>query len=416
MASKDITERVVDSGLLPALKTFPLIVHILLFFTFVIRFSYFMAWPFIAVIMTRHYHMTPTEIGLTMTSSALISVILGMYGGQISDRLGRRIILLLGCGFSAVGYITLALATGFGLFVTGLMIIGICFAWVDPPVRALMSDLLVDHRRRALALQLRYYLINVAAVFGPLIGLVFGLTSQKGTFLITGLTYVPFFIYVLFYIPRGRIIAGQDARVTQALKLHQMVLLIARDRIFIAALLCSILCNIVYIHYEAILPQYLLLLDDNGAVKLITLVLVTNACSVLFFQTFIMRFLATVTLSGRIILGGIIFAISQFCYFSISSTDIWIWLSVTCLFSMGEAILMPNLNILLDQLAPPEHRGAYLGASTLSTLGVAVGPLIGGMLLAMTGAGVFIFTAFLSILICIIICACRSNLLMRTQA
>lgn len=129
-----------------------------------------------------------------------------------------------------------------------------------------------------------------------------------------------------------------------------------------------------------------------------------------------MRFLATVTLSGRIILGGIIFAISQFCYFSISSTDIWIWLSVTCLFSMGEAILMPNLNILLDQLAPPEHRGAYLGASTLSTLGVAVGPLIGGMLLAMTGAGVFIFTAFLSILICIIICACRSNLLMRTQA
>ena len=83
---------------------------------------------------------------------------------------------------------------------------------------------------------------------------------------------------------------------------------------------------------------------------------------------------------------------------------------------MGEAILMPNLNILLDQLAPPEHRGAYLGASTLSTLGVAVGPLIGGMLLAMTGAGVFIFTAFLSILICIIICAYRSNLLMRTQA
>lgn len=284
MASKDITERVVDSGLLPVLKTFPLIVHTLLFFTFVIRFSYFMAWPFIAVIMTRNYHMTPTEIGLTMTSSALISVILGMYGGQISDRLGRRIILLLGCGFSAVGYITLALATGFGLFVTGLMIIGICFAWVDPPVRALMSDLLVDHRRRALALQLRYYLINVAAVFGPLIGLAFGLTSQKGTFLITGLTYVPFFIYVLFYIPRGRIIAGQDARVTQTLKLHQMVLLIARDRIFIAALLCSILCNIVYIHYEAILPQYLLLLDGNGAVKLITLVLVTNACSVLFFK------------------------------------------------------------------------------------------------------------------------------------
>lgn len=74
---------------------------------------------------------------------------------------------------------------------------------------------------------------------------------------------------------------------------------------------------------------------------------------------------------------------------------------------------MPNLNILLDQLAPAEHRGAYLGASTLSTLGIAVGPLIGGVLLAMTGAGVFIGTALLSLLLCAIIYISRRNMLAR---
>lgn len=95
---------------------------------------------------------------------------------------GDGLFLLLGCGFSAVGYIILAQATGMALFICGLMIIGVCFAWVDPPVRALIGDLLGDRRRRALALQMRYYLINVAAVFGPLVGIVFGLTSQKGTF------------------------------------------------------------------------------------------------------------------------------------------------------------------------------------------------------------------------------------------
>ena len=102
--------------------------------------------------------------------------------------------------------------------------------------------------------------------------------------------------------------------------------------------------------------------------------------------------------------------------FAIRSTDIWVWLTVTGVFSMGEAILMPNLNILLDQLAPAEHRGAYLGASTLSTLGLAVGPLIGGVMLAMTGAGVFISTALLSLLLCVIIYACRINMLVRLQA
>ncbi|PLR39533.1 MFS transporter [Chimaeribacter californicus] len=415
MITKPTAEVCAAPGLFQTLKSFPATVHALLFFTLIIRFSYFMAWPFIAVIMTQNYHMSPIVIGMAMTSSALISVVLGMYGGQISDRLGRRVILLLGCGFSAVGYITLAQATGMGLFITGLMIIGVCFAWVDPPVRALMSDLLGDRRRRALALQMRYYLINVAAVFGPLVGIVFGLTSQKGTFLITGLTYLPFFVYVMLFIPKGKLLGEQPANSGPAVKLHQVMGIIARDKIYIAALLCSFLCSVVFIHYEAVLPQYLLLLDGNAAVKLITLILVTNACTVLVVQTFIVRFLAQINMPTRILLGGVIFAFSQLCFFSIRSTEIWLWLTATVVFSLGEAILMPNLNILLDQLAPAEHRGAYLGASTLSTLGIAAGPLIGGVMLAMTGAGVFICTALLSLLLCVIIYACRISMLARLR-
>lgn len=414
MTIRPAAEECTETGLFRTLKSFPATVHALLFFTLVIRFSYFMAWPFIAVIMTQNYHMSPIAIGVAMTSSALFSVVLGMYGGQISDRLGRRVILLLGCGFSALGYSLLAQAAGMRLFIIGLMIIGVSFAWVDPPLRALMSDLLVDRRRRALALQMRYYLINVAAVFGPLVGIAFGLTSQKGTFLITGLTYIPFFVYVLLFIPAGKLVKEQDGGGV-TVKLHQVIGIIARDNIYIAGLLCSILCSVVFIHYEAILPQYLLLLNGDAAIKLITLILVTNACTVLVFQTFIMRFLATVSLPKRILLGGFIFALSQICFFSTRSTEIWLWLTVTSVFSVGEAILMPNLNILLDQLAPPEHRGAYLGASMLSTLGIAVGPLIGGIMLAMTGAGVFICTALLSLLLCAIIYAYRNRMLARLK-
>lgn len=313
MTTRPAAEECTETGLFRTLKSFPATVHALLFFTLVIRFSYFMAWPFIAVIMTQNYHMSPIAIGVAMTSSALFSVVLGMYGGQISDRLGRRVILLLGCGFSALGYSLLAQAAGMGLFIIGLMTIGVSFAWVDPPLRALMSDLLVDRRRRALALQMRYYLINVAAVFGPLVGIAFGLTSQKGTFLITGLTYIPFFIYVLLFIPAGKLVKEQDGDGV-TVKLHQVIGIIARDNIYIAGLLCSILCSVVFIHYEAILPQYLLLLNSDAAIKLITLILVTNACTVLVFQTFIMRFLATVSLPKRILLGGFIFALSQICF------------------------------------------------------------------------------------------------------
>lgn len=415
MMIKPTTETCAKPSLLQTLKSFPVTVHALLFFTLAIRFSYFMAWPFIAVIMTQSYRMSPIAIGLAMTSSALFSVVLGMYGGQISDRLGRRVILLLGCAFSAIGYIVLAQATGMALFIIGLIIIGVSFAWVDPPLRALMSDLLGDRHRRALALQIRYYLVNVAAVFGPLVGMVFGLTSQKGTFLITGLSYLPFFFYVLLFIPAGKPQIAEQVGSGPSIKLHQVIAIIVRDKTYITALLCSILCSVVFIHYEAVLPQYLLLLNGNAAVKLITLILVTNAFTVLLFQTFIMRFLAPVTLPKRIILGGMIFALSQLGFFLIRSPEIWLWLTATSVFSVGEAILMPNLNILLDHLAPPEHRGAYLGASMLSTLGIAIGPLIGGVALALTGSGVFICTTLLSLLLCALMYACRVNMLTRLQ-
>jgi len=85
-------------------------------------------------------------------------------------------------------------------------------------------------------------------------------------------------------------------------------------------------------------------------------------------------------------------------------------------FSINYRILWPDSSFpLFDQLAPAEHRGAYLGASTLTTLGVAVGPLIGGVMLAMTGAGVFICTALLSLLLCAIIYVCRTRMLVRLQ-
>lgn len=52
MTTKPAAEVCAAPGLFQTLKTFPATVHALLFFTLVIRFSYFMAWPFIAVIMT----------------------------------------------------------------------------------------------------------------------------------------------------------------------------------------------------------------------------------------------------------------------------------------------------------------------------------------------------------------------------
>ncbi|MFC7509415.1 hypothetical protein ACFQUX_23820 [Pantoea stewartii] len=99
-----------------------------------------------------------------------------------------------------------------------------------------------------------------------------------------------------------------------AVRLHQVMGIIIRDKIFVAGLLCSTLCSIVFIHFEAVLPQYLLLLNSDAAVKLVTLILVTNASTVLVFQTFLVRIMARMHLPQRILLGAVIFFFSQLCF------------------------------------------------------------------------------------------------------
>lgn len=368
------------------LATFPAHVSCLLFFTLLTRVSYFMAWPFLSIVLTRTWHLSPLQIGSMMSGCAVVSVVFGIYGGALSDRLGRKKLLVLGCLLAIAGYTSIALANNIALFAVGLLLTGISFSWIDAPSRALMSDLLVDRRRRELALQMRYFAVNLAAVSGPLIGIIFGLNSQKSTFLITALSYLPFLIFVLLAIPHTK---GDSANREQGESIWRVARLIGRDRIYLIALLCSILCYLVYAQIESTLPQYLLALDSTRAVGLVTTILVTNAVTVLLAQIWLVKLMGAMSLIQRIVTGAFIFTLSQLLFWVNDSTSALWWGLVTVIFSIAEAILLPNLSVLLDRLAPEKHRGAYLGASTLVILGLSLGPFVGGALLEWYGKAVF---------------------------
>ncbi|AYC18342.1 Multidrug resistance protein MdtH [Dickeya dianthicola] len=388
LCSADLTMR-------QTLATFPRNVSILLFFTLLTRLSYFMAWPFLSIILTRTYQLTPLAIGSLMSGCALISVILGIYGGSLSDRLGRKTLLVLGCLLAIVGYAGIALANGVFVFAFGLLLTGISFSWIDAPSRAFMSDLLQDQKRRELALQIRYFAVNIAAVSGPLIGITFGLNSQKSTFLLTAFSYIPFLLFSLWCIPPGKPLHHDSAKEShdEGMPAWQVVRLIFRDNIYIIILISSILCYLVYAQIESIVPQYLLMLDTVRAVDVVTAILVTNAVTVLVAQFYLVPLFANTPLEQRIMIGALIFALSQMLFWANDTTSTLWWGGCAMVFSIAEAILLPNLSILLDRLAPERYRGAYLGASTLVVLGLSLGPFVGGALLEWSGKGVFVMMA-----------------------
>lgn len=191
--------------------------------------------------------------------------------------------------------------------------------------------------------------------------------------------------------------------------------LIFRDHIYIIVLISSILCYLVYAQIESIVPQYLLMVDSTRAVNLVTVILVTNAITVLVAQFYLVPLLTNTHLEQRIVIGSLIFALSQVLFWVSHTTNTYWWVGCTVIFSIAEAILLPNLSILLDRLAPERYRGAYLGASTLVVLGLSLGPFVGGALLEWSGNGVFVLMALFCLCITVLMLINKQKIKLRLR-
>ncbi|HDZ8857862.1 TPA: MFS transporter, partial [Aeromonas dhakensis] len=160
------------------LPPFPPLVWIVILGTFMVRTSFFMVWPFLSILLYREYGLSASGIGMLLGGAAVLSCLIGFYVGWLSDRLGRRTILLLGCALSCGAYLLLGFGHSLWLITLGVFGSGLSYAFIDTPGKALMGDLLPEKALRELALHLRYFLLNVGAGVGPLIGVMVGLGAR----------------------------------------------------------------------------------------------------------------------------------------------------------------------------------------------------------------------------------------------
>jgi len=91
--------------------------------------------------------------------------------------------------------------------------------------------------------------------------------------------------------------------------------------------------------------------------------------------------MASLSLVRRIHIGLLLLACSQ-VWLGLDPLDLyWGWIGAVIVMSLGEAILFPTMNVHIDRIAPEHLRGAYFGASSFYSLGFALAPLGGGLML-----------------------------------
>lgn len=369
------------------IRRFNLPVWTVLIGVLIARTSYFMAWPFLVVFLYQDYDASAIEVGAMLAASAMIGSLTGVYSGYLSDKFGRKWLMVIGCVFGFGAYTGIAMASELWHFGLLMLVTGVMRPMIDDSAKAVIGDSLSDGKDRELALNLRYFLLNIGGAVGPLIGVTLALAEPQGLFLITGFTHLFYALWILFGIERKSAKIHQHTDKTLLPNFSQTLRVIARDKVFVLLLIANLLLMFVYAQLESSVPQVIVRSGIEDAAGLVAMLMVVNCATIILLQFPLLKMLERVPLFSRTRIGMVLIAAGQLA-FIISPNDSTIGWAVACfIVSLGEVITFPTLNVQIDRLAPAHLRGSYFGATALYSLGFAFGPILGGFMIEWFGAG-----------------------------
>jgi len=391
---------------LERIKRFPTIIWLILGGTFLARSSYFMAWPFLIVILFDNYQASEAQIGAIFAVSAAVSSVFGLYVGFLSDKLGRKVIMLTGCVLAGLTYYGIGAAFELWQMASLMVIAGLMRPTIEAPGKAVISDNLTDEKDRELALNMRYFILNAGGAIGPLIGISLALDHPQALFYVTGITY---FVYALlltfgFRFSKTYIAPSHEG----VIRFRKVFSVISKDKLFMGLLLANILLMFVYSHIESSIPQVLARSGIEDAVKWIGLLVIVNTCTVILLQFPLLALLESKNVFFRTRLGVALMGVAQVIFIFTPEDYAYGWVLGTLFLSIGEVIAFPTLSVQIDRLAPAHLKGSYFGAASLYSAGFAIGPLVGGWLLS-HDAKVGLFSVCLISVLAIIVIYYRSQ-------
>jgi MFS family permease len=370
------------------LRQFPAPVWIVLLGTLIARATFFMVWPFMAVILHRKFAMPQAQIGAIMSIAAMASAVFALYIGYISDRLGRKSVIVLACLVYFLAFVLLALADTAWLFAAGAVMVGVGRSSLEPPARAMISDLIEETNLRQLAHHMRYYMINVGAALGPLLGLKLGFSGEQSSFWFVGVTYL--FWGLAFVLVFYRVTVAEPPKSPH--NFRETLKVLKQDHAFLLLVIANALVMYCYMHQETSLVQHLNQLGEQ-VVSIYTTLILINASIIIVFQFPLLKLLSSFSLYARVYIGvaGLLLAFLIYSFTPLHA-PLFYWYLGTAVFSIGEVILFPTFNLLIDHMSPDNMRGTYFGAGNLTAIGVSLSPLIGGFLLQYFGGSVLFFS------------------------
>jgi len=346
--------------------------------TFIDHIGGFLLFPFFALYITKKFDVGMTEVGILFALFAASGLFGSFVGGALTDRLGRRNMIIFSLLTSAFGTLAMGFIDRLEFFYLIAVISGLFSSTGDPAYNAIVGDLLPE-RQRAQGFSILRVAFNVSAAIGPAIGGLLAARSYMALFVTDAVISSIVAVIVYLTIPETKPEAKPGTEGETFKQSFKGYFLVLRNTAFVFFILASTLAWTIYMNFNSTLGVYLRdvhAIPESGYGALISL----NALMVVFMQFWITRKLEKYPPMLMMAVGTLTFAFGFFMY---GLFDSYIWFIIAMvLITIGEMITVPISNAEVINFAPEDMRGRYSAVYGLAwTIPAMIGPYLAGLIM-----------------------------------
>lgn len=355
--------------------------------------------PYLSLYLHNELGISMTIVGTILMCASVVGAVLGVYGGELSDRRGRKWVMVRALSwrfiiFILMGYVIAKKADVY--IITGLLILNSAFgSFFLPASMSYVADLTAEEKRTS-----AYGLLriggNLGWALGPAIGGFLATIDYAYLFYFTGICMLIATVILIKFSKESLSETMLSENKRTSLK---EIISVAKDTRF---LLFTGICLVLFIAWgQLIYPFAVYSVNRVGITKTQLGVLFSlNGLMVVAFQYFITHLIPVKRLLTALWIGSLIYAVG---YFSVGVANSFMFLFVSVIvITTGEMIVSPSSVSYASITADVRHKGRYLGFFNLShSLGWSFAPLIGGVLLdTFSGMSYYIWGIICAFAVC----------------
>ena len=310
--------------------------------------------------------------GVFGTAWALMQFIFSPVQGALSDRFGRRVIILTSCTGLGLDFVLMALASNLCWLFAGRIISGIAAASVST-AGAYIADV-TPPERRAASFGLIGVAFGIGFVLGPAIGGLLGTISPRLPFWASAFMAFANVCWGVFVLPESLAKDKRAAFHWKSANPFGALKLLRSQPVLIGLAHSFFLINLAYVALPSIAVLYMHYRYkwDTGSVGL---VLTGVGAFSLVVQGILVKPAVHLFKERRAIALGLVFGAAGFVIYGLAPTGRIFWIGVPVMALLG--IATPTLQAIMTRLVDSTEQGRLQGAlASLSGLANLIGPLL----------------------------------------